>query len=179
MKIALIVLYFLLHSRKITSCEIIIYKILKLYNKINFRKIKIYIKRFFQYLFERKNIPCYSIFPCFSKKKKHISLHMLYKLNTTHKRDSTQRNDHQLLVKILLKKKKRKKKALFHVFVTSLSNTRPITRPNIRFNECNLRWRTMAKGIVRVMSIFLLQVVGAIPRVSSKLACCEEDGHVP
>lgn len=70
MKIALIVLYFLLHSRKITSCKIIIYKILKLYNKINFRKIKIYIKRFFQYLFERKNIPCYSIFPCFSKKKK-------------------------------------------------------------------------------------------------------------
>ena len=37
----------------------------------------------------------------------------------------------------------------------------------------------MGKGIVRVMSIFLLQAVGAIPRVSSKLACCEEDGHVP
>lgn len=38
---------------------------------------------------------------------------MLYKLNTTHKRDSTQRNDHQLLVKILLKKKKKKKESTF------------------------------------------------------------------
>lgn len=43
MKIAPTVLYFLLHSRKITSSKIIIYKILKLYNKINFLKINKYI----------------------------------------------------------------------------------------------------------------------------------------
>lgn len=81
-----------------------------------------------------------------------------------------------ILVKILLKRKKKK-----HFSTCSLHHqaTRPITRPNIHFNECNLRWRTMAKGIVRVMSIFLLRVVGAIPRVSSKLERGEEDGHVP
>lgn len=68
MKIAPTVLYFLLHSRKITSSKIIIYKILKLYNKINFLKINkykyIYIKN------DSSPIP-------FLKEKIHIPLRVI------------------------------------------------------------------------------------------------------